>query len=280
MTENTGRSGYLRLAFESRSRTVLAEQFARAPFHVLRAVHCDAMLPEMAYVYMMSTSGGTLGGDAHKISILAGENAAAHVTTQGANRIYGTRSAGASQATEITLEGGSYLEFMPDQTIPYGGSRYVQTAAITADPTATLVYSDVLASGRSAMGESFQYDSYDTRAVARDPDGRTLFRDAARLEPKRRGVAEYGVMGEYAVTGTVYVLAPPSRAAKLQRAIASRVSGRAAVPGGASLMRGGAGVMVRLLGGDARSVLDAARGVAGVVRRETWGTPLPADRRC
>ena len=279
MTDQTGRRGYLRLVLEDHTRTVLAGHSVRAPFHVQRVMHCDESLPNMAYLYMMSTSGGTLGGDSHRIDITLGENATAHVTTQGATRIYGTRSEAATQATEITLHDGSYLEFMPDQTIPYGNSNYSQTTRITASRTAALVYTDVVASGRRAMGESFQFDSFRTETVARDDTGDVIFCDAAVLEPKRRGVTGYGVMGGHTVAGTVYILAPKSRTARLYGMVNTLVSNHSTVPGGASTMRGDAGVLVRLLGGDARSVMSLARGVASIVREELLGVALPDDRK-
>ena len=279
MTDYTGRRGRLRLVFENRSRTILAEMSSEEPFHVQRAIHCDEHLPEMAYLYMMSSSGGILGGDSHHVEITMKEDTMAHVTTQGATRIYGMRAEGASLATDVVLGENSYLEFMPDQTIPYGGSSYSQTARISASRTATLVYVDVITSGRHAMGESFQYDMFRTDVTARDEAGDLIFWDAAVLEPKRRDMAKCGVLDGYTVTGSVYVLAPESRTAGLHDVIDSLVSGNDAVPGGASMMRDNAGVLVRLLGTQTRAVMGVARRVAGVVREEMLGAPLCDDRK-
>ena len=207
------------------------------------------------------------------------ENTVAHVTTQGATRIYGTRTGGASLAMDITLAADSYLEFMPDQTIPYGGSSYSQTARISASRTATLVYVDVVTSGRRAMGESFRYDMFRTDVTVRDEDGAVIFWDAAVLEPARRDVSRYGILGDYTVTGSVYVLAPRSRVPVLYGEINRLVSGNAAIPGGASIMRDNTGVLVRLLGVETRAVMGVTRRVAGVVREEMLGAPLLDDRK-
>lgn len=279
MTDHTGRRGHLRLVFERRSGTVLAEQSFRVPFHVQRAIHCDERLPEMAYLYMMSTSGGTLGGDSHRMEIVMKANTMAHITTQGATRIYGMCAEGASLTMDITLAENSYLEFMPDQTIPYGGSSYSQTAGISASRAATLVYADVVTSGRRAMGESFRYDVFRTDVTARDDAGGMIFRDAAVLEPARRDITKYGILGDYAVTGSVYVLAPESHTPVLYERINRLVSGNVAVPGGASMMRDNAGVLVRLLGAETGAVTGVVRRVAGMVREEMLGAPLWDDRK-
>lgn len=279
MTDHTGRRGRLRLVFERRSGTILAEQSFRAPFHVQRAIHCDERLPEMAYLYVMSTSGGILGGDSHHMEIVLKENAMAHVTTQGATRVYETRTEDASLSMDITLAENSYLEFMPDQTIPYGGSSYHQTASISASRTATLVYVDVVTSGRRAMGESFRYDMFRTDVTARDEDGGMIFWDAAVLEPAKRNIAKYGILGDCTVTGSLYVLAPRSHTNILYDGINRLVSGNTAVTGGASMMRDNAGVLVRLLGAETRAIMGVARRVAGVVREEMLGAPLWDDRK-
>ena len=278
-TDHTGRRGHLRLVFENRAKTVLAEQSARAPFHVLRAIYCDEHLPNMAYLYMLSTSGGTLGGDSHHIEITMKENTMAHITTQGATRIYGTRSECAAQAIRISAGSRSYLEFMPDQTIPYGNSAYSQTAKIVADRTATLVYTDVVTSGRHAMGESFLYDIFRTNTTAWDDTGDLVFYDTAVLDPKRREITKYGVMGGHTVVGTVYILAPAPRTPQLYDVVNPLVTGHPAVLGGASMMRANAGILVRMLGRDTRPVMGLARDVAGLVRKRMLGASMPNDRK-
>lgn len=278
MTERTGRSGYLRLVFEGSPKTILADQAARPPFHVQRAIHHDAHLPGMAYLYMMSTSGGILGGDSHQIDISVGDGSAAHITTQGATRIYGTRSRPATQATSITLGRDSYLEFIPDQTIPYADSSYSQTTTITADQTAAMAYSEIVTSGRRAMGESFEYRSYQTRTTIQS-GGELMLQDTAVLEPKRRNITAYGIMGSHTIMGTVYVLAPTSRISGLYDTVNAQVSNHPTVLGGASMARGRCCILARMLGDDTPSVTGLTRRIVGLVREHLLGATLPEDRK-
>ena len=68
----------------------------------------------MAYLYLLSSSGGILQGDRYRTEIALKNNAVAHITTQGATRIYGMNNNYASQTVNITVQQGSYLEYIPD----------------------------------------------------------------------------------------------------------------------------------------------------------------------
>lgn len=280
LAASAGRRGILRLAFQMDGRTILSGQFAQAPFHVQRAVYCEESLPGMAYLYIMSTAGGVLGGDSHRMEVTLGEGARVHLTTQGATRIYDTRPGEARQTAEITLGRGSYLEFVPDQIIPYRNSRYLQETSIVADDSATMVYTEVLASGRLAMDESFQYDSCFLRTEAVDQDGHIRFADAALIEPSCRNPSEYGVMGKYTVAGTAYILAPKHHVPALYERINGAVSGEdGRTVGGASIMREGSGVLARVLGHGAEDVKAVMLSVAALVRRQILDAPLSDIRK-
>ena len=66
----------------STGKTVIREQYCRVPLFIQRAIYLEETLPEMAYVYIISPSGGILQGDQYSIDITLSNNALAHVTTQ------------------------------------------------------------------------------------------------------------------------------------------------------------------------------------------------------
>ena len=271
--------GRLRVVLESDGgRTVLREQFSAPPLHVQRAIYCEESLEDMAHLYLMSSSGGILRGDRHRIEMVLGRDALAHVTTQGATRIYGMDGGRASQRTEITLGEGSYLEFIPDQIIPYAGSRFSQETVITAHKGASAVCSEVISPGRTAMGESFEYGSLFTRTRVVGGDGTPRFTDAAEMSPS--AMRSFGVLGgsgagTAATVGTAYVLCGAESAPELLHRILPRVSGL----GGASITADGAGILVRLLGGDAADLTDCILDVTAVVRKHVTGAGFSGIRK-
>ena len=84
-----GKSGYLRLGFEQRDgRTILADLDSRTPFLAQRALHCDDALPDMAWLFMITTGGCVLQGDRLALDVALGRGARAHVTTQSATKVH------------------------------------------------------------------------------------------------------------------------------------------------------------------------------------------------
>ena len=84
-----GKSGFLRLGLECRgNRTILADLDRRAPYMAQRALYCDQAMPELACVFMITTTGCLLQGDRLALEVVLGPRARAHVTTQSATKIH------------------------------------------------------------------------------------------------------------------------------------------------------------------------------------------------
>ncbi len=212
--QETGKRGMLLLRLALDGRTVVKEQYSQVPLFAQKAMYLEESLPSMAYMYIISPSGGVLQGDTYRIDISLDKGAQAHFTTQGATRIYRMEKGFAAQAVSISAGEGSYLEYMPDQIIPYAGSRFYQKTSLHVHPEATVVYSETITPGRTAMGESFQYDICYLKVDARDDRGLQRFSDAAVLEPKKRDIREFGVLDKD-VAGMVYVMCPARFARQL-----------------------------------------------------------------
>ena len=124
----SGKVGILDLELQGNSegKTVVTRQFSQVPLQIQRALYPENSLPGMAYLYVISPSGGILQGDRYRTDVLLKNKAIAHITTQGATRIYSMNSNSASQMVNITVDENCYLEYIPDQIIPYKNSRYYQ----------------------------------------------------------------------------------------------------------------------------------------------------------
>ena len=134
----------IELKENDQNKTVITKQFSQVPLQIQRAVYPENSLPGMAYLYIISPSGGILQGDRYKTDIILKNNSTCHITTQGATRIYSMNSNSASQMVNITLDENCYLEYIPDQIIPYQNSRYYQKVNLNIHDNATLIYSEVL----------------------------------------------------------------------------------------------------------------------------------------
>lgn len=290
LSSRVGKDGSLFLSLRhNNAKTILARQRSEPPLCVQRALYCEYGLPQMAYVYLSSTSGGMLQGDTYTINFDLGPKTRAHITTQGATRIYGTdRRDGALQAVQkikISLDENAYLEYIPDQIIPYSDSRFSQDTTLSIHETATIIYAETVASGRVGMGESFAYESCNLKMRATDQNQTFRFVDSARMTPHRSsGISTFGIMDRYNIISSLYILTKQEHVQHLQKNIEKiilqqRHSG-ATIDGGAAIMSGRTGVLVRLLGDDSESVKSVVNESVGCARRMILGAPFTNVRKC
>ena len=65
-----GKSGFLHLGFERRGRrTILADLDYRIPYRAQRALYCDDAMPDLAHVFLITTTGCLLQGDRMALDI-------------------------------------------------------------------------------------------------------------------------------------------------------------------------------------------------------------------
>src|ERR671926_916071 len=126
-----GKLGGLVLGLEKdleTGKTVVKEQYSKVPLFTQRALYLEESLPSMAYIYVISPSGGILQGDRYRMDITLKNKAHAHLTTQGATRIYRMERNYATQVVNIDVGEDCYFEYIPDQVIPYRDSRFYPEA--------------------------------------------------------------------------------------------------------------------------------------------------------
>jgi len=266
-----GKDGRLELAFapDEDGRTRLVHDFARVPFHVSGTLDHDPH-PDGVAVYVQSPTGGIAQGDRHDVAVAAHPGAVAHVTTGSATKVQSMEANCALADVELTAGEGSHLEYVPEPTILHADARFRQAVTVDLAPSATAVVSETVVPGRLARDERFAFERYRSRFRARGPDG-LLAEDAVRMAPGRRdrddrpGPTAPGVLGDAAVHGSLYVLAPGSDGDRDLSDALHEAAADGDARAGATALPAGAGVAVRALGDRASEVtaaLDRAHQVA------------------
>ena len=265
-----GKLGALTLGLEGdleRGKTVVKEQYSKVPLFTQRALYLEESIPSMAYMYIISPSGGILQGDRYRMDIKLKNNAYSHITTQGATRVYRMENNFATQIVNVVVDDGCYFEFVPDQIIPYRNSRFYQTVNLNVHDNATMVYSEMIVPGRVASGESFEYDICYMKALAKNQKGRIRFIDIAILEPKKRNLKTLGILGNFDVVGSMYILTMAKYVAELNEEINSSVQKFFKISGGATILPYNSGVLVRMLGSVASDLRNAMYEVIRITRK-------------
>ena len=249
-------------------KTVITKQFSQVPLQIQRAVYPENSLPGMAYLYIISPSGGILQGDRYKTDIMLKNNAVSHITTQGATRIYSMNSNSATQMVNITLDENCYLEYIPDQIIPYQNSRYYQKVNLNIHDDATLIYSEVLTPGRIAMNESFDYDICYLRTYCKNQNNRFRCLENMKIEPKKYDMKTRGVLGKYNIVGTVYVLTKKEKIQNLEEIINEKIQKSELITSGTSILPNESGIIVKILGNNTEDIFEKIYDIVKITRKE------------
>ena len=277
----SGKVGILDLELQKNNagKTVITKQFFQTPLQIQRALYLENSLPEMAYLFVVSPSGGILQGDRYRTDLLLKNNAKAHITTQGATRVYSMDSNSASQIVNITVDENCYLEYIPDQIIPYKNSRYYQKVNLKVHDNSTLIYSEILTPGRVAMGESFEYDICYLRTHCRNQDKKIRFLENTKIEPKKQRLKDFGILGEYDAVGTVYILTRKDNIADLENSINMAIRNIDEVSVGTSLLPDNSGIIIRILGNKTDNIFEVIFKTLEISRIKILGASFSKTRK-
>jgi urease accessory protein len=188
---------------EATGHTVLAACHQEPPLRVVRAF---TLADGAALAHLHNVSGGLLGGDQFAFEVHAGSGARVQLTTTGATRVYHPRrdAPATTQETTITVGENALLEYVPDPIIPFAGARYRQRTAIHLAQGAGLFWWEVLAPGREARGEIFEYECVEMRTDLAS-NGRPIAAERIRLEPRNRALDSLARLGPYRTWATFYI---------------------------------------------------------------------------
>jgi urease accessory protein len=238
-----GRDGFLALRFERRdNRTVLAQSRFKLPLQVLAPARLgDGTL----YLMLLNPTGGLVGGDHLLTRVVQGSGTGVCITTPSATRVYRTACHPAIHQTQIQVDEGASLEYLPDHVIPHAGSELRQSLRVEMARESRAIIWDALAAGRLARGERWNFTlESDTEILL---CGRPIFINRTRINPLRQLPERLGLTEGFSYAASLAVLADGFRGWEgLVASIEARLKSLPQVLGGVSLL-GDSGCLVRLL---------------------------------
>ncbi|MEP7286838.1 MAG: urease accessory protein UreD [Chloroflexota bacterium] len=196
--------GKLGLTFEAQqNRTVLHVREQTPPLKVIRAFDVNGM----ALVHLHNVSGGVLSGDLLKLDVMAEAGSRVQLTTTSATRLYRSRPdfQAAQQITTLHVGANALLEYVPDPLIPFAGTRYEQHTTIDLAEGAGLFWWEVVAPGRTARGELFNYESLKFKTQITAHHDRLMALEQSHLCPQTRPLSSLTHLGSYRYFATFYV---------------------------------------------------------------------------
>lgn len=204
--------GRIAMAFARRgSRTVLSDLLqsgnARARFPGRSTSGERFGMPEAVLV---NTAGGLTGGDRLDVSVDLGRDTSAVVTTISAEKVYRSLGNDTSITNRLVLQDGARLDWLPQATILFDGSRLARTTSVDLAASAQFLAVELLIFGRAAMAETMIRGSVrDAWRIHRN--GRLLWADGIRLdEPVADALAGPATLTGARAIATLVHVAPDS----------------------------------------------------------------------
>ncbi|SFH31527.1 urease accessory protein UreD [Pontibacter chinhatensis] len=162
--------------------TLLKECGYTAPYKVIH--YGSRHLHEHLELIMMSSSPGILEGDEIDITVEVQEGAQLKFFTQSFGKLHPMEK-GATQRTQVQVKQDGIYKYIPHPIIPFAKSDFKVYNEIHLDESATLIWGDIIGSGRVHSGESFEFTRlHSVTKVYRDK--KLVLLDNQLLEPGRQ----------------------------------------------------------------------------------------------
>lgn len=179
----------LTLGFQARSEngvsvTRLTRARHRGPLRVQRPFYPEGS-DGACHVYLLHPPGGLVSGDALSISARVSEGGHALLTTPAAAKLYRADSHGVAweQHSHLRVEDGAILEWLPQETLCFDGSRGEQSTTIELAGAARCLGWEIMALGRPASDLPFVSGRVEQR-FRLTRDDRPLWLERQPLDPQ------------------------------------------------------------------------------------------------
>ncbi len=182
----------------SGSRTALVRRAHSGPLQVQRPFYPEGRAG--CHVYVLHPPGGLVGGDRLVLDVTAERGAEALLTTPAATKFYRSAGAKAEQSVSITVAKGATVEWLPQETIVFGGANGENALHVDVESGGHFVGWDVCCFGRPASGDRYATGRFAQRLELR-VDGRPVCMERAEYEAgatvmhRRIGLAGFPVTG-------------------------------------------------------------------------------------
>ena len=259
--------GGARLEYETTADggTTLLKQWVRPPLHLAK-VYREG---DWAISLLTSPTAGLLEGDSIEIEASVGEGAKASLISPAACRVHTMAGGHASVTQKYSVAAGGFLDVWPAPMILQKLGAVNQRTELHVDETATAFLCEVVAPGRAAYGEAFEFDEWRSKLrICRQ--GELLAYENFSCRPSDGDVIDWRSLYPSGNCASVYFLNPEVDPELVDRIHELEIQDASL---GASLLRVG-GLGVKVLASNGLNLREAVFSVRKLLF-ETTGRVLP-----
>ena len=176
-----------------KGKTILKNTFCSQPFKL--ADITEDRSEKKLRLMMMSSSPGILDDDNYNMKIELEEDCVVELETQSYQRLFNMKK-GASQVMEIKMAKRSSFVFLPHPSVPHESSIFTSKNKIYLSQGCSLIWGEVLTSGRKLSGENFLMSKYHNLTEI-FLNGKLIVKENLLIAPKIIDVSAIGQLEKY-----------------------------------------------------------------------------------
>ncbi|MGO4393755.1 urease accessory protein UreD [Variovorax sp. M-6] len=184
------------------------------PLRILQSLYPEG--DAVCHNVLVHPPGGLVGGDTLDIRVRAAAGSHGLITTPGASRFYRSDGELALQRSELVVESGARLEWLPLEAICYSGCRAENRLTLRVDPGAELIGWDVTALGLPNAGKPFELGTLQQHIEA---PGVWLERGRIDARDQRLLQSPLGLAGHRCLASIFFVAGSPIARARCEAAL-------------------------------------------------------------
>jgi urease accessory protein len=256
-------------------RTILRRQHVGYPFHITRAFQLDRMRPDLATLYLQSTSGGLYAADRLALDVTVGVGAALHLTTPASTVVHDGREQGSQMRHSVTVRDRGFCAIISDPYILFpGADLHIETIATVAADAILIIAEGFAVHDPHHRGGTFARFSAETRIMR--PDGQRLVIDRGSICGGDLS-GNCDALGAMDAACSVVMIAPPDRLADI--ADIEAAADRCGCLAGVTTAPNGAGLAMRLLAPDGGTLVRGIEAAFHVASGTALGIELAPRRK-
>jgi urease accessory protein len=171
-------------------RTVVADRRHFGPLCIQKPFQAE---DGSCHIYVLHPPGGLAGGDDVELRVRVGADATALVTMPASTKFYRTSGLASRLVNRLSVAAGGALEWLPPETILFGGANAVLCTEIRLDASAAFIGWESLVLGRPSSGDLFAVGAFEQRLELYIDDRPVLLERFAALAGEDTLAAEWGL---------------------------------------------------------------------------------------
>lgn len=246
------------------------------PLRILQSLYPEG--DAICHNVIVHPPGGLVGGDTLDLKFSVGAGAHGLVTTPGATRFYRSAGEPALQRTQLTLEPGARMEWLPLEAICYSGCLAENRLSMALAPGAELIGWDVTALGLPGAHQPFEAGRFVQHI---EVPGLWLERGRIDAGDHRLMNSPLGLAGQRCMASIFFVAGSPLARNRRQDALdlaREVIDAHALAASAGATSPDGQVVIVRALAPLVEPAMDLMKRVWAAWRGHFWQLPAPRPR--